>query len=128
MARTLPALALFVIMSFCLSACASCASDTEPQADGPAPASLDETRVLSTLRGSLAQVGNYPHAEWVVRGGTDLDPAIREYFLEGFTADELDAQPGSLIELSGYAERRELRLAGTSGKTRVRYVFVNGAD
>jgi hypothetical protein len=107
MARTLPSLALVTILSLSLGACASCASDTEPQADSTTPASLDETRVLSTLR-----------------GGTDLDPAIREYFLEGFTVDELGAQPGPRVELSGYAERRELRLAGTSGKIRVRYVFV----
>lgn len=128
MARPLPALALFALMSLSLSACASCASDTEPQADSSTAAPLNETRVLTTLRGTLAQVGNYPHVEWVVRGDTDLDLALREYFLEGYTVDYLSAQPGSLIELIGYAERRELRLAGASGKIRVRYVFMKRMD
>lgn len=75
--------------------------------------------VNGTVKGVLRQVGNAPHIEVVVSGESAAF-GKGDYHLIGPRAEELARQPQGPITVKGKLRRIPMRLAGSSGKTRIR--------
>lgn len=90
-----------------------------PPPKAPASAPMVPESAEGTVQGVLRQVGNAPHIELVVSGESAAF-GKGDYFIVGSRASELAQQPLGPITVKGKLRRMTLRLAGRSGKTRVR--------
>lgn len=71
------------------------------------------------LQGVLRQVGSFPHMEMVVTGRSEPFGA-GDYYVVGALRKEISALPLGRIKVRGRVSRREIALAGASGRKRIR--------
>ncbi len=110
--------ALLISLTITLATFA-CSSPATIPAAPKTPAPMTPETAEGTVRGVLRQVGNAPHMEIVVSGESAAF-GKGDYFVGGELARELARQPLGPITVKGKLRRMTLRLAGKTGKTRVR--------
>ena len=120
--RRLATAALLLGLGLGLLACGGCAGQR------PATATANDAAVeenpAAWLRGTIRLVGNQPHAEAVLT----VDPAAGDpagvsldYYLTGPLSQEAQWLVNQSVAVYGRTRQLELRLAGSSGRTRQRY-------
>lgn len=105
--------ASFLLFALSLSCCTN---SKAKEADSPVN---EATQV--TVYGFIRQIGNEPHIELVLSGTPNGETESHEYYLIGDKAKLDSSFAGQKICVTGLSRKVELRLAGTSGKTRTRY-------
>jgi hypothetical protein len=114
----------FVVLGALLSiSCASKRAETATPAPVQVEASLAQTPAPVSspwvLQGILRQVGNYPHVEVVISGKTK-EFGKGDYFVVGPMQKEIAGLPLGKISVKGTLMKKEMELAGNSGRRRLR--------